>query len=225
MDPISSSYNRADGRVAVVIVYRRPIVWTDRIIKIACGEFTHCEMYVPSLGGTFLTTVDFGMEFRSDIKRLYSEAPHDYAWHLIVMSALEYERMCAWNIEQVAHHCKYNYTDLVWQVAPYMRSYVHDLTQTDASHPKKMFCSQAVVLALRAAFNGSDSSPHMREFVSSMNSRLTTPGGLVKAVSIYTGTNISNDTVPMSVSNIDVCTGAALEKQGRMNVYQRHYSQ
>jgi len=38
-----------------------------------------------------------------------------------------------------------------------------------------MFCSQAVVLALREAFNGMGSTPFMQQFACSMNSRLTTP--------------------------------------------------
>lgn len=219
----SKAYKREDLKVPVIIVYRRPVVWTDRILKVACGEFTHCELYIPNIEGTFSTTVDCGMELRFDLKYHYNKTPHDYAWHLIVMSQTEYDRMCSWNMEQVSHHCKYNYSDLVWQLAPYMRSFVHDLTRQDASHPKKMFCSQAIVLALRAAFNGPDSSPHMRAFVASMNSRLTTPGCLLTNVSKYVGVDVSDSRVPLSVKDVNTCTDEAVKKQNKIAIYYSHY--
>jgi hypothetical protein len=221
IEAISSqeAYNREDKNVAIVIVYRRPIVWTDRLLKLACGEFTHCEIYVPKIGGTFATSVDVGMDLRFDLKQHYVLSGGDYAWHLVVMTETEYQRMCAWNMEQVAHHCRYNYSDLLWQVAPYFRSFVHDVNQQVASHPKKMFCSQAVVLALRAAFNGNDSSPHMKSFISSVNSRLTTPGGLMNALNSYMGVCASNELVPMTVDVVNKCTDAAVDRHKRMNVY------
>jgi hypothetical protein len=212
------SFIREDKNVSVIIVYRRPINWTDRILELACGEFTHCEIYVPNIGGTFATTVDVGMDLRFDLKQLYvlPDTAGDYAWHLLVMTEVEYQRMCAWNMEQVAHHCRYNYTDLMWQVAPYMRSFVHDVSQQDASHPRKMFCSQAVVLALRAAFSGNDSKPHMKAFVSSMNSRLTTPGVLMTALNFYTGFSVSNELVPMTVDVVNKFTDLAINRHRQM---------
>jgi hypothetical protein len=221
IEPIAASkaYERADKKMSVIVVYRRPIVWTDRILRLACGEFTHCELYVPKIGGTFATSVDVGMELRFDLKQHYIATAGDYAWHLIVMTEIEYHRMCVWNMEQVAHHCQYNYSDLVWQIAPYMRSFIHDLTQQDASHPKKMFCSQAVVLALRAAFHGPDSSPHMKAFVSSMNSRLTTPGSLLTSLGSYMGLGASNEKVPMSANEVNVHTDAAIVKHQKMCTY------
>ena len=202
----ADAYDRLDGLVAVVIVYRRAIAWSDRVLSMACGEFTHCEMFIPNFSGTFVTTIDFGMELKTDLRNNYLHQSENYAWHLVPMTRAEYVRMCAWNMDQVNSHCKYNYRDFVWQVTPYLRPYVHDLTIQDAIHPSRLFCSQAVVLALRAAFSGSDSNVRMRAFANSMNSRLTTPGDLHTAACQYLGISSSNDVVPMGVNEVNMYT-------------------
>lgn len=212
IDTIASAreFDRVDDMVAVIVVYRRPVQWTDYVLKRVCGEFTHCELYMPTFGGTFFTTVDNGMEFRLDIKQIYQETPEDYAWHLIPVTRAECRRLWAWNMNQVHQHCQYNYRDLLWQVAPYMRPYVHDLTDQDAMHPTKMFCSQAVVLALRATFVSEDSSPHMRAFALSMNSRITTPCDVVSNANRYLGTAINITNIPITPGHVNIAMDRAL---------------
>ena len=206
-------YGRSDGIVPVIVVYRRPVEWSDRVLQLACGEFTHCELYVPNFKGTFVTTVDFGMELRFDMKDSYRLESHKYAWHLIPLTQAEYKRLCAWNMEQVKNHCKYNWPDLLWQVAPFMRSFVHDLAKQDASHPKKMFCSQAVVLALRAAFGGDGrNNTRMKACVRSMNSRITTPGLLSKQLIYFTGFGVNTSPVPVYPYEVNKYTDEVLER-------------
>jgi hypothetical protein len=198
----SNPYTQTNAKMSIIIVYRRAQVFSDRCLEIACGEFTHCEIFDPYIGGTFVTSVDYGMQLRFDIKQLYHSDHKNYAWQIITLTKLEYDRMTRWNIEQVETHCKYNYSDLLWQITPFC-SYVPDLTLLQCRHPNRMFCSQAVVLALRSAI-GDDSTHRMREFVSSMNSRLTTPMHLQKAISMYTGIGFSDKPIPTSVDIVNM---------------------
>ena len=211
IDP-GKEFHREDGLTAVVIVYRRPVVWTDRVLRLACGDFTHCELYIPKLGGTFATTVEYGMEFNTGLKNNYRdhEQRKNYAWHLVTLTDLEYERLWVWNMTQVSRHCQYNYRDMFWQVAPYLQPYVHDLDHQHTENPSRLFCSQSVVLALRAAFDGNDSDPRAHAFANSMNSRLTTPGNLRDAASKFLGVVVNNQPVPVDVRDVNMYTNATI---------------
>jgi hypothetical protein len=220
----ASQYVRKDGKIPIFIVYRRPVAWTDRLLQVACGEFTHCEIYVPNIGGTFVTTTDSGMQLRFDLKRHYTSNPSYYAWHLIALTECEYDRMNAWHMEQVTNHCAYNYRDLLKLPLTKIWGPWHDLGQNDANHPKRMFCSQAVVLALRAAFNdGNNSGCRMKSFISSMNSRITTPGCLVKDFAGYMGVAANNCNIPMDVKQVNSYTDDVVAKQAELELGPRLY--
>ena len=219
--PQGTPYDRSDGLIAVVIVYRRAVEWTDRVLGLRCGEFTHCEIFIPKFSGTFVTTIDFGMELRTNLKNNYMVESKNYAWHLIPMTCLEYQRLCEWNMEQVKRHCKYNYKDILWLATPYPSAFVHDLSIQDATHPQRLFCSQAVVLALRAAFSCRVSNPHMYAFVNSMNSRITTPGDLHAAACLYLGVPSNDNIVPINVNDVNVYTTEMInnKKINRRQIY------
>ena len=205
-------FTRKDNMTAVIIVYRRPVRWTDRVIRWVCGDFTHCELYIPKLGGTFVTTVDCGMEFNMGLKNNYRDAKQckNYAWHLMTLTQLEYERLWVWNMTQVSRHCKYNYSDMIWQVTPYFRSYVHDLDHGHSDQPPRLFCSQSIVLALRAAFDGNDSDLSAKAFANSMNSRLTTPGDIHDSVTKFLGVLVNENPIPVSAIDVNMYTNRML---------------
>ena len=184
------SNRRNDGWNPVIVVYRRSICWTDRVLQFAgAGEFTHCELYLPNEGTTFAIFLGGLMQCNAVLPQLYKSTPQYFAWHLLLLTDQEYERLKQWNVRQVTHHCRYNLSDLAWQITPshVSRSCVHDLDQDAASDPRKMFCSQAVVLALREAFKGTGSNFCMQNFACSMNSRLTTPTELACSTAEHLG--------------------------------------
>ena len=205
-------FARKDKLTAVIIVYRRPIRWTDRVLRWVCGDFTHCELYIPRLGGTFATTVDCGMDFNTGLKNNYRDAKQckNYAWHLVTLTQLEYERLWVWNMTQVSSHCKYNYSDMFFQVTPYFKSYVHDLDNDHYDHPTRLFCSQSIVLALRAAFDGIDSDPMAKAFANSMNSRITTPGDVHDSLTKFTGVLANENPVPVSAMDVNMFTNGMI---------------
>jgi hypothetical protein len=206
----AKQFERVDGMTAVVVIYRRPIIWSDHMLELVCGQFTHCELYIPSLNGTFITTTDFGCQFRTDVSSLYTQQQQDYAWHMIPMTKNEFQRFWTWNVEQVEQHCKYNYRDLLWQLVPNRKTFVKDLANNDAHHPPRMFCSQAVVLALRAAFDSTDSTSRMREFSTCMNSRITTPCSFLSTACAYLGNHVTTKRVPMNPIEVNSALQNAL---------------
>ena len=77
-------------------------------------------------------------------------------------------------------------------------AFVPDISQEDAQQPHKLFCSQAVVLALREACNGPYASPYLEAFVKSLNSRITTPTELADRTTTYMGMELNSGPVPLT---------------------------
>ena len=94
----------------------------------------------------------------------------------------------------------YNFRDLLWKIAPrrVQNSCVSDLTEDNAHSPKNVFCSQAVILALREAFSGVDTKPHLKAFTKSMNSRITTPTQLERCFVTHQHKEVNTGMVPLT---------------------------
>jgi hypothetical protein len=190
----------------VVVVYRRPMAFTDKALqKLGVGEFTHCELYLPMDMATFAIFAGCKMECSSVLPHLYTTRPDLFAWHMFVLNNVEYDRLRVWNIEQVYKHCRYNLKDLALRMIPaaIRNAYVKDLSKERAHAPKTMFCSQAVVLALREACNGRCGTPHISAFVASINSRITTPSELANNVVKDLGMSLCSEPVPLTRADAD----------------------
>ena len=162
----------------IVIVYRRPMFMTDHLISMAGGgQFTHCEMYIPGEKATFAIFVGGEMQCSTALPNFYQTRPDDFAWHMIILTDSEINLMERWHIDMVGKKCHYNFKDLMWKMTPPLiqSRCVSDLTNEMSHSPNKMFCSQAVILALREAFSGPTTKPIHKEFTTSVNSRITTP--------------------------------------------------
>ena len=161
-------YNECDMN-PVVIVYRRPIKWTDKVMSVFAGEYTHCEMYLPKESCSFSIFQGGAMQCSAVLPNLYRTHPKLFSWHMFVLNELEYQRLCAWNMNQVTRGCEYNLSDLAYQLLPVslQTAFVSDINREEAQHPHKLFCSQAVVLAMRAACTGQRTSPHLEAFTKS----------------------------------------------------------
>ena len=162
----------------VIIVYRRPMFMTDHLMRMAgAGEFTHCELYIPEKKVTFAIFAGGEMQCSTALPRFYESRPNDFAWHMLILTDSENALLERWHVDMVEKKCDYNFKDLVWKITPVLiqKSCVSDLSKEKAHSPNTMFCSQAVILALREAFSGADTKPLLKSFVTGVNSRITTP--------------------------------------------------
>ena len=184
----------------VVVVYRRPINWSDRMIKIFSGEFTHCEMYLPAESCSFSIFRGETMQCSAVLPNLYRSHPELFAWHMFVLNRHEYRRLMKWNVNQVANRCVYNLSDLAYTLLPSVAqsAFVPDISREAAHSPHKLFCSQAIILALREACSGPDGSPHIEAFINSLNSRTTTPTELANRIVAHIGMDLSSTPVPLT---------------------------
>jgi len=184
----------------VVIVYRRPINWSDRVVKVFSGEYTHCEMYLPAESCSFSIFRGETMKCSAVLPNLYRMHPELFAWHMFVLNRHEYSRLRVWNVNQVANRCEYNLSDLAYKLLPSVAqsAFVPDISREEAQSPPKLFCSQAIVLALREACSGPDGSPHIEAFINSLNSRTTTPTELANRTVAQMGMDLSNTPVPLT---------------------------
>ncbi|KAJ1465541.1 hypothetical protein T484DRAFT_1757336 [Baffinella frigidus] len=189
----------------ILLMYRRPICKREKLLQIVsgCGEFTHCEVYCPDMAImhntpgepriilTGWTYTNFSM---CDMMRTrvclesYVRDRDLYRFHKITLTNTEYQRFCAWNNTQVTNHCHYNVKDLALQMLP--RKLAHRVKDSKVTHPTKLYCSQAVVLALRyAAEKGNGTSNGAQTFLdkvctalSKTEARCSTPSSVADAL-------------------------------------------
>jgi hypothetical protein len=211
---------RPNGWYPVLIVYRRPMDLVEDIMQALGGghthcEFLHCELYVPDAGGTFTIFKGGTMVKETKLPILYKCRPDKFAWHIIPLNRGEFMRMLQWNTEQIAHHCPYNFRDLAWQIVPenVRNSYVKDLSAAQAHNPKSMFCSQAILLALREASNEECARPILRNFAYRIKSRLATPTDLARLTTEYLGVGVNCSRVPTTIDEVNDCLHEAVHNK------------
>jgi hypothetical protein len=180
----------------VCLMYRRPICGLERVLQLVsnCGEFTHCEMYCPDLafdgllGCTFTNFSNCKMLQTRECVKLYTspKTHHQYAVQELRLTHDEFELFNNWNKKQVLNKCGYNYTDLPLQLLPakLSGSVVRDLNQSEAMSPGRLYCAQAVVLALRHAL---PIGHPVYVALSGINTRLSTPNSIASALEKVTG--------------------------------------
>jgi hypothetical protein len=215
---------RLGGWYPMIVVYRRPMDLTEHLMQKVAGssdcEFTHCELFLPDSGGTFTIFKGGYLSKFETLPMMYNTRPELFAWHMIPLNYEEYVRMHLWNTVQISHRCPYNFRDLLWQMAPRKLRYscVNDLAVPIAHNPTRMFCSQAIILALREASNGIGSRQMLKQFVGSSNSRLVSPSDLSCMVTEYLGVDIRNTLVPTTTHEIEQCLRNAVEFASRRSL-------
>ena len=151
-----------------------------------CGEFTHVESYC-KIGGVGWTFTNYSFNKMVQTKDCEGSYTHDYgiyAYHELKLESDEHARFVQWNQQQVANQCRYNYFDLAYQVIPGAFLFVSDLTTAQAQQPKKLFCSQAVILGLRHALRNDDK---VAVRLSKLNTRLCCPTKLACSLKAILG--------------------------------------
>jgi hypothetical protein len=206
---------RPAGWYPMIIVYRLPMGYTDSLMQSFVGikqcEFTHCETYLPDESGTFTIFMGGSMLEDKKLSHLYKKRPHLFAWHMIPLNYAEYTSMLNWNRQQIKMHCPYNFRDLVWQITPgsIRRSCVKDLGVSRTHNPTRMFCSQAIILALREASAVPGARPMLAAFAFACNSRILTPSDLSRMTAQYLRIPVNHSEVPTSKERVyQYLTGA-----------------
>ena len=169
----------------VFLIYRKPMFTTDQVLRmVGAGEFTHCELYVPSMKATFAIFAGGHMECSTSLPRFYESYPDYFSWHMLILTDRELRKLEEWHVDMVLKKCNYNFKDLFWKMTPSLvqKACVPDVSPDVAHSPQKMFCSQAAILGLREAFGGSDTKQFLKDLSGSVNSRITTPSQLEKHV-------------------------------------------
>lgn len=164
----------------VVVLFRRPICRTDRLIKPFIGQFTHMEVMIyldksPRSSPTF--TAYMGEPFSSSIMaKTQYRRPTFEAYHLET-NTFESERLLDYLIALTELRIPYNYEDLPLIPFKSLLLKTEMVEDVDDDHPreiKRLFCSQAFTVAFRKCLEFRHYGKLIAE-LKAQNSRLTTP--------------------------------------------------
>jgi len=211
---------RRDGWMPVIIVYCRSVLWRAKLRQRGShpsadevGDVTRCELYLPCDQATFAMTPGGSMQVSGSLPKQYIQNPSLYSWHMILLTPLEYGRLRNWSTDQALRKCPYDYGNFLMNLAPTSVKQIclQDLSDMEAFTPVKMCCTQAVVLSLRQACNGTDSDYHIRTFVKSLNSRSITTTEFADRVSTYLSLGPSQSVIPTKAEDLDFYIDRMLE--------------
>jgi hypothetical protein len=108
----------------------------------------------------------------------FTRATHDTL--SLQVSQEDHDRVCNFMTRQVARRVPYNYGDVLRCMLP-ERTVAHCEDVASEAAITSLYCSQAVVLALRFSLED-EGTAALRESLAALNSRLTTPQALYDAV-------------------------------------------
>jgi hypothetical protein len=160
-----------------VIVFRKPILMTDKLLSYVAGKLVHCDI-MPVDSKTAENSMNFtsyvGERFSASItgKRLYNN--NDHMALCIEISEEEQDAMVSYLYELCENNIPYNYADLAAEMLPSQlaKFVVDEISSDDPKQITNLFCSQAVVLVLR---NSLDEKSELCKRLKHQNCRLTLP--------------------------------------------------
>jgi hypothetical protein len=156
----SSTTALAMDWMKIMIIYRKPCCKLDKCIQVLgnCGAYTHCELYCPEMlyngkiGWTFTNFSFYEMEMTQESVYQYKSDPQLFDAHEILIRPEQHAALLRWNLELVARRCSYNYSDLFLHLMPKrIASALRPDDKNMLTIPKKLYCAQAVILALKHA--------------------------------------------------------------------------
>ena len=148
------------GWVKIMVIYRKPCCNMDRCVQMIgnCGAYTHCELYCPEmlhngkLGWSFTNFSFCEMEVTQESVHDYRKYPFLFDAHEILIRREQHDKLLQWNLDLVDYKCSYNYSDLMLHLLPKSVARVLRPDNKDILlSPQKLYCAQAVILALRHA--------------------------------------------------------------------------
>ena len=153
------NYHKRD-QVKILIVLRKPCCNLDKIVQAIgnCGKYTHCELYCPEMlyngkvGWTFTNFSFYNMQATQNSLKQYRNQSHLFDVHEIFITSTEHIKLLRWNLDLIYHNCSYNYSDLMLHLLPnFVASAMRPDNKDKLFAPTKLYCAQAVILALQHA--------------------------------------------------------------------------
>lgn len=169
--------NMAPAERNAVLVFRRPIFFTDSLLALRAGPLVHVDI-LPMDPATPANTLSYtsyvGYPFTvsiSDKTRYDNETCVALA---IPLAEAEHEALVGYLCDLCGHNIPYNYVDVATMALPQslQTSLKDDLSSEAPADITHLFCSQAAVLALRNAL--AERRP-LLELLRHVNSRCVTP--------------------------------------------------
>jgi hypothetical protein len=165
---------------SVAIVFRKPVFLTDSILALYAGKYVHVDICLiderePKHSMTCTSYVGQKFSMSTTDKRNYND--EDYLGLLVETSDTEQDNLTGYLLDLVDNNIPYNYVDIAAMALPMVLSdaLIEDVRSEDPAHLTNLFCSQAVVLALRNSL--SDEHP-LFPLLSKINSRCILPNTL-----------------------------------------------
>jgi len=176
--------------IGVILVFRRPIFASDRVLNLFSREFVHMELLMlleskPEDSPTF--TVFMGEKFSMSIslKKGYNE--QEYFGMALDVFPGEAISLLNYMTTLVDRGVRYNYSDLALQpVKSLLKKSVmfEDVPSDEPGEVKKLFCSQAFTLGLRHSLTHAINLDLKKKLLEK-NSRLMTPSDLFHILMPY----------------------------------------
>lgn len=137
-----------------VCVFRRPVFFTDSLIALRAGPLVHVELLpidanIPD--NTLSYTSYVGHAFGVSISTKATFDNETCVGLALDLTPLEHERLISYLHDLCAANIPYNYGDMALMALPrtLFEAVVEDIPSEDPRDVRKLFCSQAVLLALR----------------------------------------------------------------------------
>lgn len=149
----------------------------DQVVSYFAGGFVHVDIMPidPSDPQNSMVFTNYmGENFSGSInaKQLYNNKENVAL--LMEQTDKEYEDLLAYLHALCEHHIPYNFTDLAFEFMPsaLVHGVISDVSSEDPGDISKLFCSQAILLALR---NSVQENSMLHNTLKKANSRLTMP--------------------------------------------------
>ena len=174
----------------VVLLFRRPIFFTDSLLALRAGPLVHVELLpvdAENPGNTLSYTSYVGYPFAMSISVKGTYDNETCVALSLNVSREEQEQLISYLHDLCEQNIPYNYTDVATMALPRGMQYAlkDDLSSEAPADITHLFCSQAVVLALRNALDNIRQLYHILQYV---NSRCVTPYNLFHLLRPYTQT-------------------------------------
>lgn len=171
----------------VALMFRKPVFFSDTILALRAGPLIHVEIlpiddnnpentlsYTSFVGSPFSMSISTKRTYENDtcVGLAFDVSEHE---HELLVSYLH--DLCEKNIP-------YNYSDVALSVLPsgIKNSFVDDVASESPTDITSLFCSQAVVLALR---NALDEKTALFQRLKDVNSRTVLPYALYHVIKPY----------------------------------------
>lgn len=193
-----------NGWMRIMVVYRKPTCSLDKCVQFIgqCGVYTHCELYCPEmmhngkLGWVFTNFSCRVMELTQESIWEYRNDPELFDSHEILIRPDQHAALIRWNQDLVSDKCAYNYSDLFLHLLP--KFVAHALVPDDKdmllNPPTKLYCAQAVILALRYALRPKH---RISQLLVDINIHLCKPSCIADKLSVLFGKPIEMHCLPV----------------------------